>query len=116
MGIKVFDHREVPLEPVEMEGCSGVKVRWLLRTEHGAEHIWMRIFEVEPGGYTPYHRHPWEHEVFVLEGEGVVVGEGGRELPIRPGTVVFVAPNEPHQFRNTGQGGLRFICLVPAHE
>ncbi|RLI08111.1 cupin [Candidatus Bathyarchaeota archaeon] len=111
--MRVFDYREVPPEPVE--GYEGVKVRWLLRTEHGAEKFWMRLFEVEPGGSTPYHRHPWEHEVFVLEGEGVVVGEGGREQPIRPGTVVFVPPNEIHQFKNTGQGVLKFICLVPAH-
>ncbi len=115
MDVRVFDYREVELEPVEMEGCRGVKVRWLLRTEHGAEKFWMRVFEVEPGGYTPYHTHPWEHEVFVLEGEGAVVDEEGREHPIRPGTVVFVAPNEPHQFRNKGNTILKFICLVPAH-
>ncbi|HDJ26474.1 MAG TPA: cupin domain-containing protein [Candidatus Bathyarchaeota archaeon] len=113
--MRVFDYRDVPLEEVEMAGCKGVKVRWLLRTEHGAEKFWMRVFEVEPGGYTPLHRHPWEHEVFVLEGEGTVVGPDG-EVPIRPGTVVFVAPNELHQFKNTGEEMLKFICLVPAHE
>ena len=113
--MRVFDYRDVPLEPVDMEGCSGVRVRWLLRTEHGAERFWMRVFEVEPGGFTPYHKHPWEHEVFVLEGEGVVVGEGGREEPIKPGTVVFIPPDEVHQFKNTGEKTLKFICLVPAH-
>ena len=113
--MRVFDYRDVPLEPVDMEGCKGVKVRWLLRTEHGAEKFWMRVFEVEPNGYTPLHKHPWEHEVFVLEGSGVVVGPDG-EVPIRPGTVVFIPPNELHQFRNTGSGVLKFICLVPAHE
>jgi len=113
--IRVFDYREVPLEPVEMEGAERIKVRWLLRTEHGAEKFWMRVFELEPGGYSPFHTHPWEHEVFVLEGEGVVVGEGGEEQPIKPGTVVFVPPNVPHQFKNTGNTTLKFICLVPAH-
>ena len=52
--VRVFHYRDVPLEDVEMEGCKGVKVRWLLRTEHGAERFWMRVFEVEPSGYTPY--------------------------------------------------------------
>jgi len=113
--VRVFDYRDVPLEPVDMEGCKGVKVRWLLRTEHGAEKFWMRVFEVEPNGYTPLHKHPWEHEVFVLEGSGVVVGPDG-EVPIGPGTVVFIPPNELHQFRNTGSSVLKFICLVPAHE
>jgi len=42
------------------------------------------------------------------------VGEE-EEHVLRPGTVVFVPPNEPHQFKNTGRTTLKFICLVPAH-
>jgi mannose-6-phosphate isomerase-like protein (cupin superfamily) len=26
---------------------------------------------------------------------------------------VFVPPNEVHQFRNTGSGPLKFLCLIP---
>jgi len=29
------------------------------------------------------------------------------------GDVVFVPPDELHQFRNTGDGELRFLCLIP---
>jgi mannose-6-phosphate isomerase-like protein (cupin superfamily) len=50
--------------------------------------------------------------VFVLEGEGVVVGEKG-EKPLRHGIVVFMPPNETHNFKNTGKDKLRFLCLVP---
>jgi quercetin dioxygenase-like cupin family protein len=57
------------------EGALKVKVRWLITKEIGAENFAMRLFEIEPGGYTPLHSHPWEHEVFILEGEGVVIGE-----------------------------------------
>ena len=32
----------------------------------------MRQFELAPGGHTPRHTHAHEHEVFVLEGAGVV--------------------------------------------
>ena len=28
----------------------------------GADNFCMRIFELAPGGYTPRHAHPWEHE------------------------------------------------------
>lgn len=72
----------------------------------------MRRFEVAPGGHTPKHTHAYEHEVYVLEGTGVVCDEN-REYPLRPGMAVYVAPNELHQFRNTGSGPLRFLCLIP---
>ena len=105
-------YEDVSSEKVEMEGCKDVSVRWLITKEMGAEHFAMRMFEVEPGGNTPLHSHEFEHEVFVLEGEGVVVGEQGEER-LRPGDVVFMPPNETHQFRNTGDKNLRFLCLVP---
>ncbi len=50
--------------------------------------------------------------MFVLEGEGVVL-EGEREHPLAAGDVIFVVPGEIHQFRNTGQQPLKFLCLVP---
>ncbi len=98
--------------PVHMEGASGCQVRWLLGPEQGTPNFAMRQFEVAPGGFTPRHSHPYEHEVFVLEGEGVVI-EGEKEHPLRPGDVVYVVPDEIHQFRNTGSAPLKFLCLVP---
>ena len=72
----------------------------------------MRQFEVAPGGFTPRHHHPYEHEVFVLEGQGVVY-EGDQPHPLKAGDVVLVKPDEVHQFRNTGDGPLKFLCLIP---
>jgi quercetin dioxygenase-like cupin family protein len=94
------------------EGSSKVKVRWLITKEIGAPNFAMRLFEVEPKGHSPLHTHDWEHEVFILEGEGVVVSEGG-EKRFKSGDVVFVEPDEKHQFKNTGKRVLRFICVVP---
>ena len=72
----------------------------------------MRQFEVAPGGHTPRHSHPYEHEVFVLEGDGMVL-EGEAEHPLTAGDVIFVQPNEVHQFCNTGSRPLKFLCMVP---
>lgn len=72
----------------------------------------MRHFEIASGGNTPKHSHAYEHEVFVLEGQGVVL-EGNREHPISAGAAVYVPPNQLHQFRNTGTGTLKFLCLIP---
>lgn len=110
--MKIRHLAEVPQQPVEMEGAEGCQVRWLLGPADGAPGFAMRQFEVAVGGYTPKHHHPYEHEVYVLEGEGVVL-EDDRERQIRSGDVVLVTPDEVHQFRNTGDQPLKFLCLVP---
>ncbi len=94
------------------EGASKVKVRWLINKETGAENFAMRIFEIEPAGYTPLHVHPWEHEVFILEGEGETF-DGEKKAPFKTGDVVFVLGNEWHQFKNSGNRLLKFLCLIP---
>src|SRR5262249_55928732 len=103
---------QVVQAPVTMEGAVGCQVRWLVDETLGAPNFAMRHFEVAPGGYTPKHSHPYEHEVFVLEGSGVVV-EGDVEHSLEPGDFVLVTPDEVHQFRNTGHVPLKFLCMVP---
>jgi len=103
---------EVKQDKVEVEGAQGVKIRWLISADEGAPNFAMREFEIEPGGNTPYHSHDWEHELYVLAGEGVAVDEG-LERHIKKGSVVLVPPNKMHNFKNTGQQTLRFLCLVP---
>lgn len=110
--MKVAQCERIEAAPVETEGAVGCRIRCLIGEPDGAPSFSMRQFEVAPGGYTPKHSHGHEHEVFVLEGTGVVF-EGDREHPLGPGTVVFVPPNQPHQFRNTGAVALRFLCLIP---
>jgi quercetin dioxygenase-like cupin family protein len=95
-----------------MEGASRCKVRWLVSDQDGAPTFAMRQFELEPGGHTPKHFHPYEHEIYVLEGQGAVV-DGDRQRPLKPGDVVFVRPNDVHQFKNTGDRLLKMICLIP---
>jgi quercetin dioxygenase-like cupin family protein len=109
--MKHFDYESVKEEEVPAP-AKGVKVRWLIDEKIGAPNFAMRRFTVEPGGYTPCHSHPWEHEVFILSGTGVVLGEGGKE-PVKPGDVVFMPSDEKHQFRNTGDRELAFLCLIP---
>ena len=110
MNVSRYD--TVQAEDVIVEGASRVKVRWLITKEMGAENFAMRIFEVETNGYSPLHVHPWEHEVFILEGEGQLF-DGEKAAPFKAGDVVFVPANERHQFKNNGQELLKFICLIP---
>lgn len=93
-------------------GAIKTKVRWLITKEMGAKNFAMRLFEMEPSGYSHLHTHPWEHEVFILEGEGEVFdGKNGHHFA--SGGVVFIPPSELHQFRNKGTAILKFLCLIP---
>jgi len=110
--MKVIHYEQVAASPVRMDGASNCKIRCLIGPEDDAPSFSMRLFEVAPGGHTPKHAHGYEHEVFILEGSGVAI-EGNTEHPLRPGTAVFVPPNEVHQFRNTGGLPMKFLCLIP---
>jgi len=104
--------KDVPAKAVQMEGADKVNMRLLIAEEDGASNFRMRLFEVEKGGCSPYHTHDYEHEVLILEGEGELKGKNNQH-PLREGDVVFVIPNEEHQFRNVGENTLKFICLIP---
>lgn len=110
--MKVLPFESIPATPVEQEGAAGCRIRCLIGEADGAPSFSMRQFEVAPGGHTPKHSHAHEHEVFVLEGTGVVL-DGETERRIAPGTAVFVPPNRAHQFRNTGSTPMKFLCLIP---
>jgi len=109
--MKVFSYQNIEAKDAD-EGASKLKVRWLITKEMGAPNFAMRLFEMEPKGHSPLHTHPWEHEVFILEGEGTVIG-GTEEKKFSPGDAIFIPPNEKHQFRNDGKKAVKFLCLVP---
>lgn len=50
----------------------------------------------EPGARTAWHTHPLGQSLIVLFGRGLVQRDGGRIEEIRPGDVVWIAPNEKH--------------------
>ena len=108
----VKSYKDVAPEKVTAEGTRGATIRWLISDKDGAPNFALRLFEVEPGGYTPYHKHPWEHEVFILKGKGILVTEAG-ETPFEGNFFIFIPPGEMHQFKNTGDEPLVFLCIVP---
>lgn len=110
--MRIKNHEQVPSTDVKMDGAAGCRVRWLIGERDQAPNFAMREFEVAPGGHTPKHFHDYEHEIYVLAGKGTIV-DGDQEQPLHAGDVVYVAPNDVHQFRNTGKEPMRFLCLIP---
>ena len=111
MIIKKID--DVPLQDVNMEGARDVKVRVVLGPADQAPTFAMRVFELAPGGHTPFHTHPFEHEAIILDGDIAAVTENG-DRPLDKGDVLLIAPDEKHQFQNRSDTNpARFMCLVP---
>ena len=110
---KVVHQSSVPEETVNMKDASGVKIQWLINSSDDAENFFMRRFTVDVGGYTPRHSHPYEHEVYVLEGKGKVFIDGEWH-DFEKDFVIFVPPDLEHQFKNTGDTELIFLCSIPA--
>lgn len=109
-----FKHyQDMKAVKVEDPAASGVTIRVAIGPDEGAENFVMRVFTVEPGGHTPKHTHPFEHEVFFHSGKGEVFFEG-ESHPVGQGHVAFIPPDALHQFINTGDEPLVFVCVVPS--
>jgi quercetin dioxygenase-like cupin family protein len=110
--LKHIHYSEVELEEPAEEGVKDVKIRWLISKKDGAENFAMRLFEIKTNGHTPFHQHDWEHEVFILKGNGTAKKELNEEA-FKEGDVFFIPSMEWHQFVNTGQETLKILCLIP---
>ena len=109
--MKLFHYADIQAKDVETES-KNLKVRWLITKETGAPNFAMRLFEMDAGGHSPLHSHDWEHEVFILDGKGIVV-EGQEEKSFKTGDVIFIGANEKHQFKNNSKNPVKFLCLIP---
>ena len=110
--MKIEKSNNISKSAVEVEGAKDVEIRWLISKADGAENFAMRMFELQPGGFTPLHTHPHEHEVFIVEGQGTFVCEG-KEHDFEAEYVIFVPGGKEHRFKNTGDSVLRMLCLIP---
>jgi quercetin dioxygenase-like cupin family protein len=113
MIVKKYD--DVEKTGVTEEGAQSVSIRWLIGKDSQAPNFYLRHFEIEPGGHTPFHTHPWEHEVYVLEGSAQI-NTKSKSIPLEKGSFALVMPGEEHQFENTGDTTFKFLCAIPDTE
>jgi len=109
----VKKHDTVENESVNVEGAKNTSIRWLIGKDSDAPNFYLRQLEVEPGGHTPFHSHPWEHEVYVVEGSGKINTSDNKSFALEKGTFALVMPEEEHQFENTGNTPFKFLCIIP---
>jgi quercetin dioxygenase-like cupin family protein len=109
---KAINYTDVPAQKFGDE-APGVTIRWVIDEKNdGAPNYALRVIEVQPGGHTPKHTHPYEHENYVVEGQGrVLLGDEWHAVSV--GSVVFVPANMLHTYENTGDVPFRFLCGIP---
>ncbi len=98
--------------PIDMQGVLGATKQVPIGQRDGAPNFSIRVFTLEPGGHTPHHEHDSEHLNYILEGSGELM-EGNQPRQIKQGDYILVKPQERHQYRNTGDMPLKFMCMVP---
>jgi quercetin dioxygenase-like cupin family protein len=110
-GEKVGYYDEVPENPVPPEMGSGAYIRWLISEKDGAPTFYMRLFRLEAGAHIAAHFHPWEHEIFILEGSGRI-RIGSKIYNVREGVFLYIPANVEHEY--WADTPMRFLCMIPA--
>jgi quercetin dioxygenase-like cupin family protein len=110
--LAVFHERDFNGFKLQGEGIKDVVKKSIITPAEGWKGHVMRIFEIGAGGYTPKHAHPWYHVNYILEGKGELYLDGAVNQ-VEAGSYAYVPENSIHQFKNTGDGTFRFICIVP---
>ena len=57
-----------------------------------------------PGETSSHHIHPWEHEVYIIQGSGTLLCDG-KEYPVKARDAIYIPPNVDHYTLNTGGAG-----------
>lgn len=88
-------------EALGLEGTRAMRLRLL-----SEDSAWI---ELGPGGFTPDHQHADKERIVMLSGLGAI-RHAGRLKKIKAGDFIEIE-DEAHQFINTGQEPLTFVCF-----
>ena len=112
--VYIVNAKQVEEEPLLKRDAKSTKVRYLIDQRHGANNFYLRIYEIEPGGQTPHDQHPYEHQVYVLSGRAKLLTMMD-DIPtlrdVGEGDVVYIGPNQVHQFSNPNKESFRMLCV-----
>jgi len=96
----------------DVELFKDVKYYPLLTSrEDDAPNFSLRIFSIGPDGHTINHKHSYEHEIYILEGDGFVYIDDAK-INIKKDDCFIIYPYERHQLI-AGKNGINIICIVP---
>ncbi len=110
----IVNFSERGFEEFSERGAMNTLRKTIVSDRDGSKMCRLRYYSILPGGQTPYDIHDYEHIVIVVGGRGTILSKEG-ETPvmrqIRSNDVVYIRSREPHQFINTGEKPLEFLCF-----
>jgi mannose-6-phosphate isomerase-like protein (cupin superfamily) len=113
-----------------------VEMRWMLQRELGGTLVFFHEVTIPPGKVEGTHRHIGTEELYyIVAGEGIAyLGEGDdpkvahlplverdifglgprlcREVPVRPGSIIYTKSGGIHGIRNPGNQPLKFVSVL----
>ncbi len=111
--MKISSLDKVEKVRANVEGAKDVLKQVPISKQDGSPNFSFRVFTIEPNGHTPFHRHPFEHLNYVIEGHGSLVEESGKEHEVKKGDFVLILPDEKHQYQNRSpKDPFLIICAV----
>jgi mannose-6-phosphate isomerase-like protein (cupin superfamily) len=121
----------------DRRGDNVIEMRWLLQREFGSTVVFFHEVLIPPGMVEGTHQHIGSEELYyIIEGEGIAyMGENDdpatgnfptversifgfdqprrcKELPVKPGSIIFTKSGGIHGIRNPGDSPLRFVAFL----
>lgn len=87
---------------------SGITVKMMIDSDLGADLSTMFMVQYEPAGFAGPHDHPLEEAYQILDGE-VEARFDGQAYRLGPGDVAWAGVGCVHEFRNVGDGHVRWL-------
>ncbi len=87
---------------------SGISVKMMVDSDLGADLSTMFMVQYEQGGFAGAHDHPLEEAYLILDGE-VEAFFDGKRYELSPGDVAWAGVGCVHEFRNIGEGRVRWL-------
>ena len=110
--MRKINQKSVKKKPLNIEGVTGTTLQWLYSKFDDAPMFSMRRFTIEPNGFVPLHKHPWEHEIYIISGKGVLFSD--REmLSAEPDDAFYILQDELHGYGNPHEEDFIFLCIIP---
>jgi mannose-6-phosphate isomerase-like protein (cupin superfamily) len=83
--------------------------RYLVTDEVGCRDV-TQFFGVIAPGRAPEHSHVYDEVIYVLEGEGILHGDGV-ERPVSQGSCIHLPPLFVHSLENSGDSPMRIVAV-----
>lgn len=87
---------------------SGISVKMMVDSDLGADLSTMFMVQYEQGGFAGAHDHPLEEAYLILDGR-VEARFDGETFELGPGDVAWAGVGCVHEFRNIGDGTVRWL-------